>query len=48
VRVLNSVEVMLRWTVIQPVCLGIRHPSGAHDQIFIAVSCEIVDAVRPL
>jgi hypothetical protein len=32
-----SLSLILRSTVSQPVCLAIKHPSGAYDQIFITV-----------
>jgi hypothetical protein len=36
-RVVLSLSLMLRPTLSRPVCLGIKHSSGAYDQIFIAV-----------
>jgi hypothetical protein len=34
---LLNMSLVLRPTVSRPVCLGIKHPSGAYDQTFVSV-----------
>jgi hypothetical protein len=44
-----SLSLMLRPTVSQPVCPGIKHPSKAYDQMFITVrQLRVVDMGRSL
>jgi hypothetical protein len=44
-----SLSLILRPTVSQPFCLGIKHPSGAYDQVFITVrQLRVVDVERSL
>jgi hypothetical protein len=47
-----KISLILQPTVGRPVCLGIKHPSGAYNQIFITVrqlqvcSCGVLSVMR--
>jgi hypothetical protein len=43
-----SLSLMLWSAVSRPVCLGIKHPYRAYNQIFITVSCGFLDMEHSL